>query len=274
MVRSSMHSAAPGPAPCPQPPGENLRNYVFCRLNYTPSGEKVILPLNLPSGLLPVIMAGKSRTREGSALDKAAGEIKAIAFDLGNVLVKVDHGRFCRGLEAATGLSAGAIYRTVFETGLEAAYDKGRISSRDFYRAILASLGLDLPYPLFRRLWCEIFDPMEDMESVAGQLAAAYPLFLLSNTNELHFNYIRERFPALLGHFGAFILSFELGRRKPEPEIYRELVRRAGLPPGHILYVDDKLPFVEAARATGLQSWQFTSPAQFRRNLKESHLFS
>jgi glucose-1-phosphatase len=209
---------------------------------------------------------------EGRALEKAAGGLKAFAFDLGNVLVKVDHGRFCRGLGEIGNLSAAAVCAAVFETGLEQAYDKGEISSPEFYRGVLARFGLDLPYPLFCRLWCEIFAPMEIMGEVAGQLAARYPLFLLSNTNELHFNYLREHYSPVLRPFRNFILSFEVGSRKPEPEIYRELVRRAACAPGEILYLDDKLPFVAAAQAEGLQSWQFTTPAKFMRTLKQSGL--
>jgi glucose-1-phosphatase len=210
--------------------------------------------------------------RKGNALEKVADNLKAIAFDLGNVLVKVDHGRFCRGLEELGGLNAAAVCAAVFETGLEQAYDKGKISSRDFYQGVIARFGLDLPYPLFCRLWCEIFAPMETMGEVVGQLAASYPLFLLSNTNELHFNYIREHYSPVLRPFRDLILSFEVGSRKPEPEIYRELVRRAGCAPGEILYLDDKLPFVAAAQAEGLQSWQFTSPAAFVGALKQSGL--
>jgi glucose-1-phosphatase len=211
--------------------------------------------------------------REGSTLEKTADSLKVMAFDLGNVLVKVDHGSFCRGLGEAAGVSPEAVQAAVFAAGPEDAYDRGQISSRDFYKTIMDRFGLDLPYPLFCRLWCEIFDPMKGMASVVEHLSAHYPLFLLSNTNELHFIYIRQHFPAILRPFRSFILSYEVGSRKPEPAIYRELVRRAGCTPDKILYLDDKLPFVEAAQAEGLQSWQFTAPEELVRALKKSQLW-
>jgi HAD superfamily hydrolase (TIGR01509 family) len=193
--------------------------------------------------------------------------LAALAFDLGNVLVKVDHGRFCRGLARLAGVSPEAVFAQVFETDLEIGYDTGRLSSREFYDLVQARVGVKLPFADFGRLWSDIFAPLAGMEAVLAELAPRYPLFLLSNTNPLHFDYIRELFPALLTPFKAFILSYQVGSRKPEAGIYQALIRETGCPPRQILYLDDKPPFVEAARGQGLTAWHFTTPEDFRRDL-------
>jgi putative hydrolase of the HAD superfamily len=200
--------------------------------------------------------------------------ITAIALDLGNVLVRVDHYRFCRGLadHAQAPLAAAEVYAAVFDAGLEPGYDTGRISSEEFYQRVMSRFRLTLPYPLFCRLWTEIFDPMEDMEEVVAHLALKYPLFLVSNTNSLHFDYIRGRFP-LLRHFRQFILSYLVGSRKPEAGIYQALIRQAGLLPKNILFVDDKPPFVNAAQNHGLTAWLFTTPQDFQTDLKQHGLW-
>src|SRR5271157_4897281 len=113
--------------------------------------------------------------------------IAALAFDLGNVLVQVDHLRFCRGLGELAGRPPQEIYAAVFQSGLEPGYDCGRLSSREFHRRLQALFRLDLPFSRFRDLWNDIFDPLEDMEEVVARLARRYPLYLLSNTNPLHF---------------------------------------------------------------------------------------
>ena len=200
-------------------------------------------------------------------------DIKAIAFDLGGVLVKVDHGRFCRGLGLLTGRSPEAVYAQVFETDLEPGYDTGRISSREFYQGVVTRLGVAIPFADFSLLWRDIFAPMEAVEAVLAHLQPRYPLFLLSNTNPLHFDYIREQFASLLKPFKAFILSYRVGSRKPEAGIYQALIRRAGRPAPQILYLDDKLPFVEAARGQGLTAWHFTTPQDFLRDLQRSGLW-
>ncbi len=201
-------------------------------------------------------------------------EITAVALDLGNVLVKVDHYRFCRALAAQAGpdLTPEQVYAAVFDAGLEPGYDTGRLSSRAFYQRVMGHFRLALPYPVFCRLWTEIFDPMEGMAEVVAHLRSKYPLFLVSNTNPLHFDYIKERF-LFLRHFLKFILSYQVGSRKPEAEIYQALIREVGHPPENILFLDDKLPFVEGAQTHGLTAWPFTTPQNFQKALRQHGLW-
>jgi len=202
-----------------------------------------------------------------------SSSIAAIAFDLGNVLVTVDHLRFCRRLGELAGMPPPEVYAAVFQTGLEPDYDTGRISSREFHRLVQDHFHLDLPFSRFRELWTEIFDPLDDMEEVAAHLARRYPLYLLSNTNEMHFQYIQERFPALLQHFRSFTLSYLVGSRKPEPEIFQVLIREAGLPPAQILFTDDNPDFIATARSHGLVAWPFSSPGEFQEQLRAEGLW-
>ena len=199
--------------------------------------------------------------------------IAAVAFDLGNVLVKVDHLRFCRGLAELAGWPPQEIYAAVFQSRLETGYDRGRLSSREFHRRLQARFRLDLPFPRFRDLWNEIFDPLEDMQEVVARLARRYPLYLLSNTNSLHFRYLRERFASLLKHFRALILSYRVGSRKPEAAIFQALLREVGLPPARILYIEDNEDFVAAARTHGLTAWIFVSPQDFKERLSVAGLW-
>ncbi len=200
-------------------------------------------------------------------------DIKALALDLGNVLVQVDHLRFCRRLATLAGLTPEEVYARVFGSDLDPAYDTGRLTSEEFHRRVTEACGVTLPVPRFASWWCDIFAPMEGMAALVGRLAGSYPLYLVSNTNPLHFAHIRENYP-LLHHFKRFVLSFEVGSRKPEPGIYRALIRQTGLPPRQCLFVDDKLPLVSAAREQGLQSWQFISPAEFVRLLQQQGILS
>jgi HAD superfamily hydrolase (TIGR01509 family) len=198
--------------------------------------------------------------------------LAAIAFDLGNVLVRVDHGRFCQNLAEVAGLSPEEVFKAVFASDLEPAFDTGRLSPQEFYRQIMDHFRVALPYPQFCDLWNDIFDPMGGMEEVVEHLKRRYALFMLSNTNPLHFHYIRANFP-VVRHFQQCLLSYEVGSRKPEGEIYQALISRAAQPPERILYLDDKLPFVEAARAKGLVAWQFTSPPDLKRQLRQHDLW-
>jgi FMN phosphatase YigB (HAD superfamily) len=203
----------------------------------------------------------------------ATPTISVITFDLGNVLIKVDHLRFCRRLGALAGISPREVYAQVFESSLEPGYDTGSITSQEFYQRVTAHFGVTLPYWRFSDFWCDIFDPMDGMEKLVRHLEPHYPLYLLSNTNNLHFEYIRERFNDLLGRFRAFVLSYEVGSRKPEAAIYQALVRQVGRRPEEILFLDDKPAFVAEARSHGLVAWQFRSPGELRRELVRHRLW-
>jgi glucose-1-phosphatase len=199
--------------------------------------------------------------------------LTAITFDLGNVLIRVDHLRFCRRLAALAALSPQEVYAQVFESALEPGYDTGRISSREFYQRVTAHFGVALPYSRFCDLWCDLFDPMEGMAELVQHLASRFPLFLLSNTNALHFDFILERFGTILQPFRAFVLSYREGSRKPEPAIYQSLIQQADRPPEEILFLDDKVDFVEGARRQGLTAWQFRSPRELRQELARHRLW-
>ncbi len=199
-------------------------------------------------------------------------EIKALALDLGNVLVKVDHYRFCRRLGDLAGLTPEEVYDRVFASNLEPGYDTGRLTTEEFYQRVTAHFGVSLSFAQFSAWWNDIFDPMEGMSELVGHLATKYPLYLISNTNSLHFDYIKKNY-ALLEHFRSFVLSFEVGSRKPEPGIYQALIRQIGLPPPECLFVDDKVPFVEAAHEQGMTAWQFVSPERFVGDLQRHSLY-
>jgi HAD superfamily hydrolase (TIGR01509 family) len=199
-------------------------------------------------------------------------EIKLITFDLGNVLVKVDHLEFCRRLASLTQGAAEDVFDYVFNSTLEPGYDTGKITSQEFYQQIVAHFNVSLEFERFARWWNSLFSPMPGMAEVVARLARGYPLFLLSNTNALHFDYIQENYP-LLNNFSHFVLSYQVGSRKPEPGIYASLLRQAGMPPENILFIDDKMPFVTAARAQGIRAWQFTGQEALKRQLTEHGLW-
>jgi glucose-1-phosphatase len=201
-----------------------------------------------------------------------SNSIKLITFDLGNVLVRVDHMEFCRRLAVLTPLTAEEVFDYVFNSSLEPGYDTGSMTSQEFYRQIIAQFKVSLDFERFARWWNSLFSPMPEMAEVITRLAGLYPLFLMSNTNPLHFEYILEHFP-LLTYFSQFILSYKVRSRKPEKGIYEHLLRQAGMPPGQILFIDDKMPFVRAAREQGIQAWQFTSSEDLKEQLTEHGLW-
>jgi putative hydrolase of the HAD superfamily len=83
-------------------------------------------------------------------------------------------------------------------------------------------------------------------------------LFLLSNTNELHFNFAKKTYKEMFHPFDDFILSYEVGHVKPEPEIYKAALAKAGCSATQCFYTDDIPAFIEAAARVNIPSQLFT----------------
>ena len=198
--------------------------------------------------------------------------VSALAFDLGNVLVRVDQMKLAGWLAPHTQAAPEEILALTFASSLKADYDCGRLSSQVFYQQLMDRLNCLLPYEQFCQYWTGIFSPWEGMQTVVARLQERYPLFIVSNTDPLHFEYVLANFP-VLRHFSRFILSYQLGSQKPEPGIYQALIAALETSPEQCLFIDDQLPNVEAARQHGLQAWQFFSAADLIDRLSNHGLW-
>jgi putative hydrolase of the HAD superfamily len=192
---------------------------------------------------------------------------KAVIFDLGNVLVQFDFERWRRALEGFCPYGVGEIRRRIAATDLVDRFESGLIEPLDFVAELSGILDLHMDYADFCRLWSSIFtDPLVPEAMLAG-LAARYRLVLLSNTNAIHFEMIRENYP-LLRHFHERILSYEVHAMKPRREIFQAALERCGCAPEECFYTDDIAAYVEAAHRLGIDAVQFESLAQLERELK------
>ena len=192
---------------------------------------------------------------------------KAIIFDLGRVLVDFDFQRGFQALEGVCPYDAAEIRRRIAATDLVERFETGLIEPPDFVAQLSRILSLDIGYAGFCKLWSSIFtDPLVPEAMLEG-LAARYKLLLLSNTNAIHFEMIRENYP-MLRHFHQRILSYEVHAMKPRREIFQAALELCGCRPEECFYTDDIAAYVEAAQRLGIDAVQFESPAQLERELK------
>ena len=123
-------------------------------------------------------------------------------------------------------------------------------------------------------MWNAIFLPeTATSEELVIELKQRYRLVLLSNTNELHFGWLRERYP-ILEHFDAYTLSYAEKAMKPDDRIYAAAVANAQCLPGECFFTDDIERYVDAARAFGIDAEQFTGEATLRHHLRSRKLIS
>jgi putative hydrolase of the HAD superfamily len=156
--------------------------------------------------------------------------------------------------------------RKIYASAEMKLYQTGKVSSEEFYAAIKTILNLQLNYERFVEIWNHsfTFTPIID-DAVIENLAKQYRLLILSDTNELHFEFIRQKFP-VLRHFDDFVLSYEVGFLKPSEEIFRIAVERANCSAEECIFTDDLAVNVEGARKAGINAVQFISPEQFQKD--------
>jgi putative hydrolase of the HAD superfamily len=187
--------------------------------------------------------------------------LRAVLFDLGNVVTFFDHDRACRALATLgrDGLGADDVRERVFASGLELDFDCGRIDTAAFVARLKDVCGISAPDEDVARAWADIFTPNEPVWQLVPRLRrAGLTLVLASNTNALHFDWLRRHYAAPLSSMHAFALSYELGVVKPDAAFFEAGLRIASATPAETLFVDDKPAYVEAARALGLSAEVYT----------------
>jgi FMN phosphatase YigB (HAD superfamily) len=195
--------------------------------------------------------------------------IEVIYFDLGKVIVDFDYAVAAQQLLQVTPLPLPEVIEVLSDANLIFEYETGKLSSPDYRRTVSQRLQMDVSMERFQQLWGNMFLPQPLLsESLLMHLKQRYRLILLSNTNEIHFEYVVNRYP-ILQHIQERVLSYQVGCMKPDPRIFELAIQRAGVPPEKIFFTDDRSENIEAARQSGIQAAQFHSEGSLIRDMEQ-----
>jgi len=178
--------------------------------------------------------------------------MKTIISDLGNVIVTVNEEYLNKFNTPET---------LCFLKNLE----KGKISEQEFIRKIYKKKVMNLEE--FHETFISIFKPNKEMIEFLKTLKGKYKLIILSNTNKIHIDFLKRKFPEIF-FFDSYLLSFEIGSRKPEEETFRKVVEQAGCKPEECLYIDDVREFTDAAKKQGMETIHYRSFPQFKQDFQ------
>jgi len=193
-----------------------------------------------------------------------------IYFDLGNVLLYFDHRKASAALAAVSGWTPEQVYQFVFRTDLNHRCDGGLVDAAEFCRTFREKTGCSADDADIQLASSDIFRVNAPMKAIVSQLrAAGHRLGILSNTCDMHFDWFADgRYPPIPDAFEVVILSYRLKLMKPQPEIYLEAARQAGVAPQDVFYVDDLPANVEGAKRVGFDAVLFTTPAAYAEELR------
>jgi len=195
--------------------------------------------------------------------------IEVIFFDLGNVILPFNNyqiaEKLCRFSQKEEFREPGKIFSYLFdlENGVINDFDRGRVSPSEFFKSIKKYLGLSIAFEKFIPIWTDIFTENFEVSGIILSLKGSKRLGLLTNTDPLHFNYIVSTFP-IVSVFDKWVLSYEVGFKKPDVRIFQRAMEWASVEPERILFIDDTKGHVEAAASLGMQGIHFRSGEQLR----------
>jgi HAD superfamily hydrolase (TIGR01509 family) len=200
----------------------------------------------------------------------AASEFRAIIFDIGRVLIRVDVNRAVAGLGSSLSMTPQEVWSAIEKNPSWHDWMAGRISPRDWYLQVTKRIGATLTFDQFTSAWNQALDPQPiQSDAFLQELSNNYHLALLSNTDPIHMTYAETHYP-FFQFFPKRIYSFQVGATKPDPVIYREALKACKVKADEAIYIDDVPAYTEAAQRLGMTGIVFQSPEQLQSDLRNA----
>ena len=187
--------------------------------------------------------------------------VQTLIFDLGNVLFDID---IPRGFQQIQDLLKNEMNTTDWKedfTSIIQRYETGKITTEMFVALVLDHCHDHVQTHDVIRAWNSILIgmPASSMD-LLQTLAQKYPMFLLSNINELHYDRFLEMLP--LGYelqdfehlFEHCYYSHILGKRKPDVAAFKHILTTHQLDPSTTLFMDDMVENIISAQSLGIQT--------------------
>lgn len=191
---------------------------------------------------------------------------KNIIFDLGGVILNIDYDLSVQafrklGLDNFQEHFSQAQQKHLFDQ-----YEKGLISSDEFRTELLKHFNDSVSTADIDNAWnALLLDLPEERLNVLRAAKSTHRTFLLSNTNEIHINefnrYLNRTFGLndLTSFFEKAYLSYEIGMRKPDREIFQFVLDQNGLLPEETLFIDDSKQHIDSAQTLGINTYWLTN---------------
>ncbi len=196
--------------------------------------------------------------------------IKNIVFDLGRVLLNIDPARTQKGF-ASLGFrpSKG-------DDDVVIAIEKGAISPKTFTDSVLASVNPGTTAKQVTDAWNDmLLDFPVNRVTMLQQLRPDYRIFLLSNSNKIHYDHYATQFETVYGFpmsdlFDKMWFSFEIGLIKPDIEIFRHVLSNSYLIAEETLFIDDTEEHIASAKKLGIKTYHHTGEKDISELISQS----
>jgi glucose-1-phosphatase len=192
--------------------------------------------------------------------------VKNIIFDLGEVITDVNFPNTFKAFDQLAGKDTHQLYNFHKQSPVFDQIETGKISPQQFRDELKKLFGKPFSDAEIDNAWNAMLGdtPLEKLEFL-HQLRPNFKTFILSNTNQIHINWINDYLNRKYGvaslnpFFDKVYLSHEIGFRKPEPEAYLHILQQHDLRAEETLFIDDKEENTQAAQKLGMKIYQLTN---------------
>lgn len=200
--------------------------------------------------------------------------IKNVVFDMGGVLIDLDRDACIRKFNELGFAQADELLNTYRQKGIFKGLEMGTVSPQELYAYITSEVGRQIdPRKIDEALYAFLIGIPDYKLDMLRELRKKYRVFMLSNTNVIMMNYIKETFFTQQGltidsYFDRLFLSYEMRMLKPDAKIFKALLYGAGIKAGETLFVDDAEQNIEAALELGFKTYLAAQQEDFRNIFK------
>lgn len=181
--------------------------------------------------------------------------IQTFLFDIGGVLLKFDFRKALRALAAQSAIHDEDEVLHAVE-GIKARYEDGEIPRSVFLDNVKEILRYQGTHDELVCAWEDIFEENTPMIQLVERLKGIKPLYLLSNTSDIHHEFVFARYP-VFQHFTGGTYSYHVRASKPHKEIYVKACAAGGFTPETTFFIDDLPANIQTARELGFHSHQY-----------------
>ncbi|MFA6832667.1 MAG: HAD family phosphatase [Bacteroidaceae bacterium] len=186
--------------------------------------------------------------------------IKNVILDFGGVLCELHRQRCLEAFEAMGFKGVEHIISQTHSSGPFTELELGNISIEDFHDNISTYLYEGVSPQDIDNAWMLMLGIIPDAKKeLLLKLKKDYRLFLLSNTNEIHWPFAKRNiWPykefQLEDYFEKVFLSYEMHLGKPDPAIFKKVLAETNIKAKETLFIDDSPLSIESAAKLGIQT--------------------
>ncbi len=194
--------------------------------------------------------------------------VKNLIFDLGGVILDLSVDHTLQAFSTVSGLEKSVVKERFFSSAGFEEYEKGQLTDAEFRDFVREVYAVKVPDEVIDQCWNAMLlgIPIKKLE-LLSRLKNDYRVYLLSNTNSIHLEYIQNTImPAVGGaeildeYFHRAYYSHLMKKRKPDADIFEQVLQENGLKADESLFLDDNDANIAGAKALGIQTLHIPTP--------------